>query len=196
MIGSALAVADLDGVDGADRRDFGGGAGEEQLVGEVEHLARNGDLAHFDAHVLRQRHHGVTRDAVEQRVRHARRVQHAVLDDEQVLAGAFAHGAVGRQADAFDEAEALGLEADELAGQIVAAGLGHGGNGVGRDALPRRHAHIDAFVFGGAEILAPFPGGDRDFDRAGRSSAPRRLRRSRETRPGAGTRRAPGRSAR
>ena len=36
---------------------------------------------------------------------------------------------------------------------------------VGRDALPGGHAHIDAFVFGRAEILAPFPGGDGHFDR-------------------------------
>ena len=69
------------------------------------------------------------------------------------------------EADAFDEAEALGLEADELARQVVAAGLGHGGNRVRRDALPGRHADIDAFVFGRAEILAPFPGRDGDFDR-------------------------------
>ncbi len=71
----------------------------------------------------------------------------------------------GAEADAFDEAETLGLEADELARQVVAAGLGHRGNRVGRDALPRRHAHIDAFIFGRAEILAPFPGGNGDFDR-------------------------------
>ena len=98
-------------------------------------------------------------------MRHAGCVQDAILDDEQVFAGALAHGAVGGQADAFDEAEALGLEADQLARQIIAAGLRHRGNRVRRDALPGRHADVDAFVFSRAEIRAPFPGGDRDFHR-------------------------------
>ena len=97
-------------------------------------------------------------------MRDARRVHHAILHEEQVFARTFAHGAVGREADAFHEPEALGLEADELARKIVAAGLGHRGNRVRRDALPGGHAHIDAFVFGGAEIPGPFPGGDRHFD--------------------------------
>src|SRR3989304_1240930 len=42
---AALAAADLDLVDGADGRDFGGGAAEKALVGDVEHLAGNGLLA-------------------------------------------------------------------------------------------------------------------------------------------------------
>src|SRR5690349_6275351 len=36
---TAFAVADLDGVHRTDGRDLGGGAGEEQLVRQVKHLA-------------------------------------------------------------------------------------------------------------------------------------------------------------
>ena len=38
---AGLAVADHDAVDGADGRNLGGGAGEEDFVGDVEQLARN-----------------------------------------------------------------------------------------------------------------------------------------------------------
>ena len=91
---------------------------------------------------------------------------HAIADEEQVLASAFADRAIRRKADAFREAEALGFRADELARQIVAGGLGHRRNGVRRHALPGRDAHVHALGLAlGAEVLAPFPGGDGHFDR-------------------------------
>ena len=51
---AALACADGDAVDRAQRRDFGGGAGEENFVGDVQHLARNHLFAHGDAQVFAQ----------------------------------------------------------------------------------------------------------------------------------------------
>src|SRR5450759_4651002 len=51
--GAAAAAADGDPVDGADRRDFGGGAAEEDLVGDVQHLAGNDGLHHGDADFAR-----------------------------------------------------------------------------------------------------------------------------------------------
>ena len=51
VIWPGFAVADEDAIDGADGRDFGGGAGEEDFVGDVEHLARKRLLDDRDAEV-------------------------------------------------------------------------------------------------------------------------------------------------
>ena len=59
---------------------------KNSLIGDVQQLARHRALAHLDAALARQPHHGVARDAAEHRVRQVRREQHAVLDQEQVLA--------------------------------------------------------------------------------------------------------------
>src|SRR5678815_5452520 len=53
---SALAITDLDGVHGADRGDFGGSTGEEQFVGQIQHLARHRDFAHLDSHAVSYTH--------------------------------------------------------------------------------------------------------------------------------------------
>src|SRR5271169_725989 len=55
--------ADCDPVDGADRRDFGGRAAEENLVRDVQHFAGNDGLHHGDADLAGQRQDGVARDA-------------------------------------------------------------------------------------------------------------------------------------
>jgi hypothetical protein len=75
----------------------------------------------------------------------------------RILARAFAEQAGGGQGDAFAEAEAACLARDQLPGQVVAAGLGAGRDGVRGEALPARHAGIDALVdHAGAEVLAHF----------------------------------------
>jgi hypothetical protein len=51
--GSRLARANLDAVDGADRCDFRGGTGKEQLVSDVEELTWHQLLAHIQSHVAR-----------------------------------------------------------------------------------------------------------------------------------------------
>ena len=93
-------------------------------------------------------------------------IDDAVANQEQVLARALADRAVGRQRDAFVEAAIARLEADERAGQVVAAGFRQRRNRIRRDALPRRDAAVDAVLERlGAEVRAPFPGRDRYVDR-------------------------------
>ena len=99
-------------------------------------LARNVLLEHLDAGRLRETHHGVARDAGQYRRGDRRRVELAVLDEEQVLAGAFADEPRGVQREPFGEAEPARLERHERARQIVAAGLREGRHRVRRDALP------------------------------------------------------------
>src|SRR3546814_3293182 len=90
----------------------------------------------------------------------------AVEDQEDVLARALAEQAGGSQRDAFAEPEPARLACDELAGQVVAAGLGTGGDGVGCHALPARHAGIDAlFQYSLAKVGAHLPRRDGDVDR-------------------------------
>src|SRR5258708_27433876 len=50
--GAAAARADLDAVYLADGRDFGGRAGEEDFIGDVQLVARDALLHHFQAQVL------------------------------------------------------------------------------------------------------------------------------------------------
>src|SRR5262249_41443730 len=51
---SSTPLADGDAVDGADRGDLRGGAGKEDFVRDVEHLARNDRLHHGDVEFARQ----------------------------------------------------------------------------------------------------------------------------------------------
>jgi hypothetical protein len=95
-----------------------------------------------------------------------RRMDHAVPDEEQVLAGAFAHAAIGAESDAFRESETLGFHADELAREVVAGGLAECRDRVGSQPLPGRHADVDAVLEPvGAEVGTPFPGRHRNLDR-------------------------------
>src|SRR3546814_9126204 len=100
----------------------------------------------------------------------------AVEDQEDVLARALAEQAGGSQRDAFAEPEPARLACDELAGQVVAAGLGAGGDGVGCHALPARHAGIDAlFQYSLAKVGAHLPRRDGDVDRRFRDRKSTRL---------------------
>src|ERR1700693_4991090 len=56
-VGADRAFADLDLVDGTDRGDLRGGAGEERLIGDVEHLAGNHLLDNWNAQVARHLQH-------------------------------------------------------------------------------------------------------------------------------------------
>src|SRR5690606_15717443 len=64
---SAAAFADRAVVELADRRDLGGGSGEEGFVGAVHLVARDALLAHLDAEVASQRDDRIPRDPVEAR---------------------------------------------------------------------------------------------------------------------------------
>src|ERR1035441_9487185 len=92
--GAERARAHGDLVDRANGCDFGGGAGEENFVGDVEGFSRNLLLNDLDAEVARNLQHRVARDAGEYRTAKGRRMQHAVADDKQILARTFADEAV------------------------------------------------------------------------------------------------------
>src|SRR5690606_6311788 len=58
------------------------------------------------------------------------------------------------------------FETDELARQVIARRLTESRNGVGREALPGRHANVDAVLEAfGAEIRTPFERSDDGLDR-------------------------------
>ena len=81
-------------VEFADRGHFGGRAGEEGLVADVDLIAGDALLDQLQAQVLADREDGVAGDAVERAGRQVGRVDHAVLDDEEVLPGAFGNETV------------------------------------------------------------------------------------------------------
>src|SRR5207245_5502270 len=62
---ATLAVADWDTVHSTNRSDFRCGAGEEDLIREVEHLPRDQPLDHFVSHVARNLDDARSRDAGE-----------------------------------------------------------------------------------------------------------------------------------
>src|SRR5436305_1554204 len=66
---TAAAAADLNLVDRADRRDFGGGADNEHFVRDVERLAGDIHLGDREAEVAGERRNGVASDAAEDRRR-------------------------------------------------------------------------------------------------------------------------------
>src|SRR5579864_1231454 len=158
------ALADLDLVDGTDGGDFGGRAGEERFVADIEHLARDHLLDDRNVQVARDLQRRVARDAGQHRVAEGRGLQHAVAHDEDVLAGAFADESVGVERDAFGVAVHNGFHLDELRVHVVGARLRHGRQCVGRKAGPGRDAHIAACVIGG-EVLAPRIVDDVDLGR-------------------------------
>src|SRR5512140_1269111 len=87
--GAPLAGADGEAV----HRGHGGhlrrGAREEDLVGEVQHLARDGLVPDRELHLLLEDlQDAVAGEAGEHRVGQRRRVDHVVADQEDVLAGA------------------------------------------------------------------------------------------------------------
>src|SRR6056297_2466525 len=161
---TAAAGAHGNAVDRPDRCDFGRRAGKEQLVGQVKHFARHGLLADFDIEVACKLEDTVPGDAAEDRRCYRRGQQLAVAHHEKVLTGAFADQTVDRQSDALAVAVALGLAADEAAGQIVAAGLGQRRDRVGGGALPRTDRRIDTFFHCLlTEIAAPVHRGNDHF---------------------------------
>src|SRR5262245_20251004 len=83
-LAGGVAAADLAVVDRLDRRDLGGGAGEEDLVGAPELVAPEALLDHGVALRAQVVHHGLAGDAVEDR-RERRGLDDAVADDEEIL---------------------------------------------------------------------------------------------------------------
>ena len=105
-------VANFPPIDRAHRRDLGGGPGHEDLVGAVQRLAGQVALFHAQSEVASQRDHRVAGDAGQDAGAARRGQQLALLDQKQVLAGAFAQQPGGGQGDAFAIAVAARLARD------------------------------------------------------------------------------------
>src|SRR5262245_17711739 len=164
--GPPFSVADLGAVDAADGRDLGGGAGEEDLVGDVKRGARDDLFADFVTQVARDQHHRIARDAGQDGGCERRGVDYALTYQEQIFAAAFADVAVGVERDAFDEAVGDRLHLDQLRVHVIRGRFGRGRNRVVVHPRPARHAHVDALVNRLlAEIFAPDPARDVDLDR-------------------------------
>ena len=115
------ARADRVVVDLADRDELGGGAAEEDLVGEVELGAREVALDDLDPEVARDLQDGLAGDAVEDRGRLRRRGDHAVLDDVDVLARPLAHVAVVVEEDRLVVAGLVALDLGQDRVEVLAA---------------------------------------------------------------------------
>ena len=60
-----VVFAEFDAVELANGRDLGGSAGKEGLIADVDLVAGDAFLHHFQAQVLGNMEHGVARDAVQ-----------------------------------------------------------------------------------------------------------------------------------
>jgi hypothetical protein len=162
---AARALPDFVMVHRADRRDLRRRAGKKELVGDVEHLAREGLLLDFVAALLGQRDDRIARDAVEDRGVGRGGVDRAVFDEKEVLAAPLRELAVHRQHDALGHAVFVGVHLHQRGIEVVAGGFGGGRVRIGRRALPRGDFHVHALrdsLF--AQVRAPFPDGDKGVD--------------------------------
>ena len=165
--GPARARAHRDAIHRADRRDFGRGAGKEELIRQIQHLAGHGHLFHFVAQIMSDGPDSVAGDAAEDGGGQWRRIHHASHDHEQVLARAFGHIAVNIQADSLVIAQIMGFHGDELAVDVLAADLAQRRSHARGRASPGADQHIHALIDGFfAQIRAPGHGADDDLGRA------------------------------
>src|SRR5262249_36871716 len=124
----ASAASNFYTIHAAHRCDFRRGTAEEDLVTRVQHLAGQFLLANLEAHVTRQLENAVPRYAVEQRTVDRRRVDDPAMHEEDVLPRSLADHPVRRERDPLGESIAQRLHLDQLAAEVVAGDLGHGGN--------------------------------------------------------------------
>jgi len=113
-------------------------------------------FGYLQAHVTGQLVHGIAGDTPENRGRGRWGEQPAVLDQEQVFAGALTKQAVRSKPDTLIKSAFLGFETNELTGQVVTPGLGAGRHGVRCETLPGSDAGANSIpeaLF--AEISAP-----------------------------------------
>src|SRR5258708_40098147 len=80
--GAGYAFADLDVVDGTNRRDFDGRPAEEDFVDDVEHFAGNYLFLYGDFQVFGNFHDGVSSDARQDAGGERRGVEHAVVHEK------------------------------------------------------------------------------------------------------------------
>src|SRR3954447_633264 len=88
---SAMALAYCDSVDGTNRRYFGRGSGEKDLVSNVKHFPRDDGLDYRNTELLRNLYDGVARDTGQDGGAERRSHQFAATDQENVLTRPFAY---------------------------------------------------------------------------------------------------------
>src|SRR6267142_182080 len=156
--GAGDAFADLNVVHGTNRRNFHGGAYEENFVHDVEHFARDDGFLDGNAEIFRHFHDGVASDAGKNAGSKRRSEKSAVVYQEDVHAGAFTDVAARIERNAFRIAIEAGFHANELRVHVIRGGFGHGGQRVRSDARPGANTDVHALREGfGAEIRAPGP---------------------------------------
>src|SRR3954467_6602233 len=163
---AGVALADRMVVDLAQRRELGGRAGDEHLVGEVELGAGDVALDHLKAEVVRDLDDRLAVDAVEDRGRLRRREDPPVAHDEDVLARALADLALVVEEDGLLVAGLVRLDLREHRVEVLAGGLRVRDQRVRADPPPRGDLRPDAVALAlVAEVGAPLPAGDRHVDR-------------------------------
>ena len=118
------------------------------------------------AQVFGNRDRRIAGDASEDAAAQGRGIDHALINDEDILAAAFAYLAVDIEGDAFGETIVLGLHNDVLAADVLAADLRHRAEHVRGHAPPTAYLDIDA-LFDGlcAEIATPRHRSQNGLDR-------------------------------
>src|SRR4051794_34150411 len=146
LAGDGAGLAQVAVVDRADGHDLGRRPRQERLVGGVEVGADDVALLVGDAEVGGDRAHAVLGDALEGAGAHRRRDDAVLALDEQVLAGALVHVALGREEDRLVVARLERLDLGHRRVDVHAGGLAGWGHGVDVVALPRRDLHAHAVL--------------------------------------------------
>src|SRR3712207_3207483 len=131
-------------VDLASRRQLGGGAGQEDLIGEVQLGPGDVTLDDLVAEVAGDLDRGPAVDAVEDRVRRLRRVDLVAAHEVDVLAGPLADVALVVEEDRLLVARLVRLDLREDRVEVLAAGLGRGDERRRADPLPPGDAPAEA----------------------------------------------------
>src|SRR5690242_14508905 len=163
---SGHAFAHLNVVHRADGGDFHSRAHEENFVGDIEHLAGNDSFFAGDAEILREFANRIAGDARKNAGGQWRRVERAIVRQENVHAGAFADVAAGIERDAFGEAVEGRFHANELRVHVVCGGFGHGRQRVRGNARPGADADVHTFRERvRTEVGTPAPASHVEIDR-------------------------------
>mmetsp|Transcript_13194 Transcript_13194/g.33811 ORF Transcript_13194/g.33811 Transcript_13194/m.33811 type:complete len:233 (-) Transcript_13194:205-903(-) len=164
--GPSLTVADGDAVERTDGHDLRRRACEEELVGDVQRLSRDGLDPHVDSRLPCELQRTRASEPLEVGAVDGRREHLAIAHDEEVLARALAHHARRVERHGLDVSVGLCLHLDQLSVVVVARRLGHARERVGRRTAPRRSAAVNpARKRFRAQVRTPFPRGDKCLDR-------------------------------
>src|SRR5258708_3620346 len=136
-------LADLDVVDGTDGGDFDSGADKEDFVSDVERFSGDVLFLYGDGQVFSDLHDGVAGNARKNAGGQWRSVERAIVDEEDVHAGAFTDMAAGIESDAFGVTVERGFHANELRVHVIGRGFGHRRQSIGGNARPGTDSDID-----------------------------------------------------